>query len=452
MEDMLRLWIALAGFGVYISLRIIYRLYFHPLSHIPGPKLTACTHLYEFYYNVIHVGPIVRINLREVYISNPNFYNEIYASSSRKKDEDVKYIPTYALPSSMVAAVGHEQHRFRRGIPSFLDVLSRSYPTLWTTLSSDIITAYCRGKDWDFIEDENFRNDVRNAAENAIQFTHISRFIPWLVYAMSALSPRTMAMVMLEKTKLLEFLDAFLDDIELTAYRLGAFISGSLRLAYGITARLSRVAPTESLQYKEYTIPPDDQQADRSCTTGATGKPVGDNQNRNSLLDLQNFQFTFDRSNRIEPDVGWGASGFVAASYWLQLFSTSCWITHTNLAAPITHTEQDVGRPVVCYLLDAKLAVALVPAAYAYPNDIPERERLAFQGPIIKKLFGDGLYFAPLSQAKPPQLILDLVTGVGDWAIEMGDLFPSFDVIVTDLSPIKTDMMPPSVNFYVEDS
>ncbi|UKZ49192.1 hypothetical protein TrVGV298_003435 [Trichoderma virens] len=90
--------------------------------------------------------------------------------------------------------------------------------------------------------------------------------------------------------------------------------------------------------------------------------------------------------------------------------------------------------------------------SYAYPNDIPEQERLAFQGPIIKKLFGDRLYFAPLSQTRPPQSILDVATGVGDWAIEMGDLFPSSEVIGTDLSPIQPDMVPPNVNFYVEDS
>jgi hypothetical protein len=42
----------------------------------------------------------------------------------------------------------------------------------------------------------------------------------------------------------------------LTTYRQSAFINECLRLAYGITARLPRVAPTEALQYKEYTIPP----------------------------------------------------------------------------------------------------------------------------------------------------------------------------------------------------
>lgn len=37
---------------------------------------------------------------------------------------------------------------------------------------------------------------------------------------------------------------------------------------------------------------------------GTSGNHAGDNPNRNSLLDLKNFQFTFDVSNFIEPDVG----------------------------------------------------------------------------------------------------------------------------------------------------
>ena len=32
---------------------IVYRLFFHPLAHIPGPKIAGATQWYEFYYDVL---------------------------------------------------------------------------------------------------------------------------------------------------------------------------------------------------------------------------------------------------------------------------------------------------------------------------------------------------------------------------------------------------------------
>jgi predicted O-methyltransferase YrrM len=90
--------------------------------------------------------------------------------------------------------------------------------------------------------------------------------------------------------------------------------------------------------------------------------------------------------------------------------------------------------------------------AYAFPNDAPERERLALQAEALLKLFNGRLFFAPLSRTNEPRHILDVATGLGDWAIQMGDLFPNADIVATDLSPIQPDQVPPNVNFYVEDS
>lgn len=43
----------------YLTLRTIYRLYFHPLRKIPGPRLAAATHLVEFYYDVVKGGKYI---------------------------------------------------------------------------------------------------------------------------------------------------------------------------------------------------------------------------------------------------------------------------------------------------------------------------------------------------------------------------------------------------------
>jgi methylase of polypeptide subunit release factors len=62
------------------------------------------------------------------------------------------------------------------------------------------------------------------------------------------------------------------------------------------------------------------------------------------------------------------------------------------------------------------------------------------------------LFLAPLSDQQLPKNILDVATGMGDWAIQMGDRFPDSEIIATDLSPIQPTAVPPNVYFYVEDS
>jgi len=46
--------------GVYLVGGVIWRLFFHRLSKIPGPRLAALTGWYEFYQDVILDGNYIR--------------------------------------------------------------------------------------------------------------------------------------------------------------------------------------------------------------------------------------------------------------------------------------------------------------------------------------------------------------------------------------------------------
>ena len=113
---------------VYLISLGIYRLYFSPISHIPGPKLAALTLWYEFYYDVIiggqytfHIqklheeyGPIVRINPYEVHLIDPEYFNTLYAGGKEKRDKWLWYTKQFGTLGSALSTPIHEQHRIRR--------------------------------------------------------------------------------------------------------------------------------------------------------------------------------------------------------------------------------------------------------------------------------------------------------------------------------------------------
>ncbi|KAK4230952.1 hypothetical protein QBC38DRAFT_275609 [Podospora fimiseda] len=86
---------------------------------------------------------------------------------------------------------------------------------------------------------------------------------------------------------------------------------------------------------------------------------------------------------------------------------------------------------------------------YNFPNDDVEQQREDMKHAMVKMLCGQQLFFAPIGNR--PQHILDIGTGTGIWAIEMGDLLPSANVLGVDLSPIQPDWVPPNVRFMVDD-
>ncbi|KAK1985018.1 TAM domain methyltransferase [Colletotrichum cereale] len=86
---------------------------------------------------------------------------------------------------------------------------------------------------------------------------------------------------------------------------------------------------------------------------------------------------------------------------------------------------------------------------YHYPNDDSEQEREDMKHAMVVHLCSGELHSAPLEN---PQKILDVGTGTGIWAVDMGDKYPEADVIGIDLSPIQPDFVPPNVRFIVDDA
>ncbi|KAH6673106.1 S-adenosyl-L-methionine-dependent methyltransferase, partial [Halenospora varia] len=86
---------------------------------------------------------------------------------------------------------------------------------------------------------------------------------------------------------------------------------------------------------------------------------------------------------------------------------------------------------------------------YPFPNDESEQDREDMKHAMIVNLCGGKLHFAPIGDN--PQDIIDLGTGTGIWCVDMGDEYPSANILGVDLSPIQQVWVPPNVRFMVDD-
>lgn len=216
-------WLLVSIAAVFVVLRTIYRVFLHPLRKIPGPRLAAISHLYEFYYDVVkggtfiweiekmhqQYGPIVRINPREVHVIDPDFYDEIYASGSRRRDKDPAQVSMFGAPGSMAATVGHDLHKMRRGlvrghfsrkaivnieslVQDKLDTMIKMFHDAYNklavvntsdafaALTADIIAVYALGIDLDFLYEPDFKNDFQQASVELDMLCHVFKYFPWL--------------------------------------------------------------------------------------------------------------------------------------------------------------------------------------------------------------------------------------------------------------------------------
>jgi len=125
---------------------------------------------------------------------------------------------------------------------------------------------------------------------------------------------------------------------------------------------------------------------------------------------------------------------------------TACTIIKKKMAERIMAIDQEVRFAPFTIYSEHRLMSFI---AYHFPNDSTEIDRLGLHHTLLKAVFHNRLHYAPLFS---PKNILDIGTGTGSWAIEMGDAFPHATVQGTDLSPIQPTSVPQNVQFFIDDA
>jgi len=145
------------------------------------------------------------------------------------------------------------------------------------------------------------------------------------------------------------------------------------------------------------------------------------------------FQQVFDTIEPGPQSDSWSDSGYSES----VVDSTS-----TSLSSSVRDYEFENGRRYHAY----------ASGRYLLPNDDAEQEREDMKHSTVLTVCAGKLHFAPLDeQAEHQMKILDLGTGTGIWCVEMGDEYPSAEIIGVDLSPHQPDWVPPNVRFEVDD-
>jgi len=192
------LTLCVASAVTYVVTTIVYRLCFHPLRHIPGPKLAAITFLYEAYYDLVsppggqfiyhldHLhdiyGAVVRCSPSEVHVRDAAFFEKLYAGAGHVRD---RFERAVKAPGATGATAPHELHRLRRealnpffskrSVDAFegrirlkVDILCDrleqyvnteqvlELASALTALPLDVITEYCYNFSFDTLQKEDF--------------------------------------------------------------------------------------------------------------------------------------------------------------------------------------------------------------------------------------------------------------------------------------------------------
>lgn len=159
-------------------------------------------------------GPIVRINPEELHIDDPEYYDEIYGSTTKKRDKYGPWASTSATPGATFTTLGHDHHRLRRGalnpffsvkavvelepvVKAKVDILARRFELAKKTgevlradaafmaLTMDIICQYAFASDDNMLAEDDFNVAWKELLIGAFEVGPLLRQFPSIVSIMS---------------------------------------------------------------------------------------------------------------------------------------------------------------------------------------------------------------------------------------------------------------------------
>ncbi|KAH0432988.1 methyltransferase domain-containing protein [Colletotrichum camelliae] len=177
--------------------------------------------------------------------------------------------------------------------------------------------------------------------------------------------------------------------------------------------------------------------ADTAAAPATTAPPAS--QPLESRSGRQSPQQPFEAENTVEADTDDGASSRADETWDEGFDSASSHSASTSMSASVRDYVFENTRRYHKYM----------EGRYLLPNDEPEQDREDMKHAMCVNVMDGKLHSAPLEN---PQKIVDIGTGTGIWAIDIGDEYPEADVLGIDLSPIQPDWVPPNVRFMIDDA
>ncbi|KAF1735461.1 Trichodiene oxygenase [Beauveria bassiana] len=187
----LALYTSFACWLVYAVCLGVYRLWYSPIAHLPGPKLAALTQYYEFFYDIVlggqytfrivemheEYGPVVRISPWEVHVSDHDFHAELYTGPHRRRHKWHFWAKQPIIEERVDQLLGRLRDEGKTRPTEPIDVM---YP--FSAYTNDVINEYAFARSDHLIERPDFG---AYTTDSLLKGTHMGPIIKHMNWALT---------------------------------------------------------------------------------------------------------------------------------------------------------------------------------------------------------------------------------------------------------------------------